>query len=302
VRSRQLLALAPRLLSGVVLALSGAYMIIYLYRWEWNRAIISGVFFVAAEVALAASMILRRLRGLGRQDAARPEPSPLVLDRLRSTPVDRPDPFAWLAPRGDRLSVFIPVLLGAGAILSTLAYIVERVAAVTAVPAVDRRLATRLAALNPPAEGLLGSRPIATEAAARRSEPGRGPAALASIGLAVAAIAVIGWLGLQALLEATQTRPDPADRPARTTIELSVAQLRTSVNPGAAVEALWVVCRSALGDLPVEAEVTPMGGDRVALVLEPGIGRLGARRVTGCLSDLRIDRVRASVREVESVD
>lgn len=120
--------------------------------------------------------------------------------------------------------------------------------------------------------------------------------------MAVAAIAVIGWLGVQALLEATQTRPDPADRPARTTIELSVAQLRTSFAPGAAVEALWVVWRSALGDLPVEAEVTPVGGDRVALVLEPGIGRLGARRVTGCLGDLRIDRVKASVLEVESVD
>jgi hypothetical protein len=297
-----LLARAPRLLSGVVLVLSGAYMIIYLYRWEWNRAIISGLFFVAAEVALAASMVLRHLQGLERQVAPRPEPSPLVLERLRSTPVERPDPFAWLAPRGDRLGVFVPVLLGAGAILSTLAYVVERVAEVTAVPAVDRRLATRLAALDPPAEGLLGNRPPASGAPSGPTRRQRGSGSLAATAVALAAITVLGWLGAQALLEATQTRPDPADRPTRTTIELSVDQLRTSFAPGAAVEALWVVCRSALGDLPVDAEVTPLGADRVALVLEPGIGRLGTRRVTGCLGDLRIDRVKASVRNVDDVD
>ena len=303
--SHGLLARAQRLLAGVVLVVSGAYMIVYLYRWEWNRAIISGVFFVAAEVALATSMIMRRLQRLERQApmAPTPAPSPLVLDRLRSTPVDRPDPFAWLRPRGDELGVFIPVLLGAGAILSTFAYVIERIAEATAVPVVDRRLATRLASLSPPGEGLLGSRSTAPAGArAGYRQPQRGPAAFAAAALALAALVVVGGFGVQALLEATQTRPDPADRPTRTTIELSVAQRHTSFAPDAAVDALWVVCRSALGDLPVDAEVTPLGGDRVALVLEPGIGRLGTRRVTGCLADLRIDRVKASVRNIDDVD
>lgn len=301
--SQGLLARAQRLLAGVVLVVSGAYMIIYLYRWEWNRAIISGVFFVAAEVALATSMIMRRLQRLERQEPPARAPSPLVLDRLRSTPVDRPDPFAWLRPRGDELGVFIPVLLGAGAILSTLAYVVERIAEATAVPVVDRRLATRLASLSPPVQGLLGSRPaVAVRARPGSARPRRGPGALAAAALAVAALVVAGVFGLQVLQDATQSRPDPADRPARTTIELSVAQRHTSFAPDAAVDALWVVCRAALGSLPVDAEVTSLGGDRVALVLEPGIGRLGTRRITGCLGDLRIDRVRASVRGVDSVD
>lgn len=299
--SRSILARAQRLVAGVVLILSGAYMMVYLYRWEWNRAIISGVFFVAAEVALATSMILRRLQRLERGGATALEPSPLVLDRIRSTPVDRPDPFAWLTPRGDRLSVFIPVLLGAGAILSTVAYVVERVAEITALPGVDRRLATRLAVLNPPAGGLLGSRGSTMGPAAGRG-PGRQPAVLAATTLAVAALVVVVWLGAQALLEATQTRPDPADRPTRTTIEVSVAQRLTTDAPDAAAEALWVGCRSTLGSLPVIAEVTPQGGDRVRLVLEPGIGRLSIRRLTGCLTDLRVNLVKASVLSVDSVD
>ena len=149
--TRQLVAGAQRLLAGVVLVLSGAYMIVYLYRWEWNRAIISGVFFVAAEVALATSMILRRLRALeGREAPQLAEASPRVLERIRETPVDRPDPFAWLRPRSGRLGVFVPVLLGAGAILSALAYVVERFAEATALPSVDRRLASRMSVVASP--------------------------------------------------------------------------------------------------------------------------------------------------------
>ena len=35
---------------GWVVALgSGAFMLLYLYRWEWNRALICGLFFVASE-------------------------------------------------------------------------------------------------------------------------------------------------------------------------------------------------------------------------------------------------------------
>ena len=59
-------------------------------------------------------------------------------------------------------------------------------------------------------------------------------------------------------------------------------------------------CRSTLGSLPTTASVVGLGGERVALILEPGIGRLGARRLTGCLSDLRVNLVRARVLDVQS--
>ena len=36
----------------VTLLASGAYVFVYLYRWEWNRAQVSAAIFVAAEVGL----------------------------------------------------------------------------------------------------------------------------------------------------------------------------------------------------------------------------------------------------------
>ena len=293
---RRFISVAQRLVAGVVLGLSGAYLIIYLYRWEWNRAIISGLFFVAAEVALATSMITRRLRAMERrQDPAAERPSP-VLRRLRATPVDRPDPFAWLrSTSSGGASVFVPVLLGAGVVLSALAYVVERIAEATAVPVLDRHLARRLSAFAPPPGGLVGSPPPQPA----RESVGRVRGHLLATILAVAAIAVVGWLGVQTLVEATQTRPDPAERPERTTIELAIAERGTGDGATEAVDALWVGCRSTLGSLPVTAEVVGLGGDRVAIVLEPGIGRLGTRRLTGCLTDLRVNLVLADVVDVD---
>ena len=199
-------------MAGIVLGLSGAYLLIYLYRWEWNRAIISGLFFVAAEVALATSMITRRLHAIEQRGQPPPaDHSTLVLDRLHSTPVDRPNPFGWLTATSSRgTGVFVPVLLGAGVILSAIAYVVERIAEATALPLLDRRLARRYESIALPANGLLRAPPSPHPTAARRRAPGR----VLATAIATAAILVIGWLGVQTLIEATQTRPDPAERPA----------------------------------------------------------------------------------------
>ena len=40
---------------------SGAYVFVYIYRWEWNRALIMLGFFVATEVALSTALVLRAL-------------------------------------------------------------------------------------------------------------------------------------------------------------------------------------------------------------------------------------------------
>ena len=56
--------------------------------------------------------------------------------------------------------MFVPVLLGAGVVLSGLAWIVDRIARLTAVPSMERGLARRLTTLQPPAGGLLGEAPV----------------------------------------------------------------------------------------------------------------------------------------------
>jgi hypothetical protein len=131
-----------------VLCSSGAYVFVYLYRWEWNRALVAGVFFLSAEVALGFAAVLHRLHGMG--------PDPRVAARVRDARPEPRHPFAWLAPEGGQMSVFVPVLMGAGIVLSGIAWLVERLAGATAGPVLERGLARRLSRLALPEDGLLG--------------------------------------------------------------------------------------------------------------------------------------------------
>lgn len=158
--------------NAVVLVASGAYVFIYLYRWEWNRALLAGLVFVAAEIGMAAAVVGDRMRRLeARIDSAmagraapgprparrNPDPDPGVLHRIREVSSPSPGPFQWLKPeRSTELGVFVPILLGAGVVASAVAWAVERLAARTARPALEHDLASRLGALAWP-DAPLGS-------------------------------------------------------------------------------------------------------------------------------------------------
>lgn len=190
-------------LAGVVtLGASGWYVAVYLARWEWNRALMAGVIFLAAELGLLGLMLLDRMArlerrldeprpvapraagspvrslpvswaggmeataataateatepaGPGHRRTVRTEPDPRVLARVRAAAPPSRRPFAWLDP-ADRLSVFVPVLLGAGVLLSGVAWLVERIARLAGGSTLDRRLAMRLDVLALPPGGLLG--------------------------------------------------------------------------------------------------------------------------------------------------
>ena len=135
-----------------VLAASGTYVALDLIRWEWTRAILTGVLFLAAEIALG-------FVHLGGQRPGAPAPAgrhDRIIARLHgaesapATPV-----FAWLRPDPRNTNVFVPLLMGAGLVLSGLAWVVERLARATAGLTSDRVVARRLAELGPPAGGLL---------------------------------------------------------------------------------------------------------------------------------------------------
>ena len=141
-------------IGGGVLASTALYFFVYLWRWEWNRALIAGLLFVATEVAMATATVLNRLRSLdGRLTA----PDPAVLARIRASAPPPRDHFEWLSPRSGRLGVFVPVLIGMGVVASGLAWLVERLARATAGPALERGLAVRLGPLAWPEAGLLPS-------------------------------------------------------------------------------------------------------------------------------------------------
>lgn len=139
----------------LTLMASGGYVFVYLYRWEWNRALVSGLIFVASEVALTSFLLSQRLRTTeAKLDALAGDRSSRALRRLEETAPPARAGFAWLA-RAERTNVFVPVLLGAGVMLSALAWLVERLARATARPTLERRLAGRLGELAPPAHGFL---------------------------------------------------------------------------------------------------------------------------------------------------
>ena len=151
------------LVAVVTLLASGAYFFVYLYRWEWNRAQVSAAIFIAAEIGIVASLLTNRMRRIERRlDRIGSEREQRRLQIIRTTAPPPRVSFAWLA-RTDRTSVFIPVLLGAGAVLSALAWVVERVAKATAGRAAEAGLASRLGLLELPANGLLdgGEDPLA---------------------------------------------------------------------------------------------------------------------------------------------
>jgi len=142
---------------------SGAYVFVYLYRWEWNRAQVSAAIFVAVEVGLVGWLLSERLRRVERRlEGAALDAEQRRLAVIRSTTPPTRVGFAWLAP-SDRMDVFIPVLLGAGALLSGVAWVVERLARATAGRSAEHSLARRLGALELPTGGLLeaGADPLA---------------------------------------------------------------------------------------------------------------------------------------------
>jgi len=137
-------------LAGIATLLVGAmYMIVSLNRWEWNRALFFGLIVIIAEIGLATGLILRKLGQL----TPRAEVDPIVLEALRETRPAHPNRFAWLEP--NRTNVFITFLVGGGVILSGIAWLVDRLAANTATPAGEERLARQLGPISYPRGGLL---------------------------------------------------------------------------------------------------------------------------------------------------
>lgn len=288
-----LVRLVGRLLTPVVLVVSGAYLVIYLYRWEWNRALISGLFFLAAEVAYVGASLRREIRSLAARAAAAEEQAERRLHaRLGETAAHPARPFGWLRDSVTRgTGVFVPVLLGAGMILSALAFAVERIAGALARNAVDPITVHHLVGLEPLDRGLLSPRP---EGGRPRQRPVTSPVARAGRLVGAALLAVAGAGAIDLLADATQSRPAPIDPDTSTTIDLQVEQRRAR-SALAAAEALAVACQGTLRGGTEVTHIAAQDDDRVEIVVEPGLSELRRRRLFGCLEDATVDLVQAHV-------
>jgi hypothetical protein len=143
------------LIAAATMAATGSYVFIYLARWEWNRALVSAAIFLAAELGLVALMLIARLQ---RVEAALTAPvgaDPRIRHHIREAGAPEAEVgFDWLV-QPHQTGVFVPVLMGAGVVLSAIAWVVERIAKATVGPVAERGLSRRLGPLELPQHGLL---------------------------------------------------------------------------------------------------------------------------------------------------
>lgn len=143
------------LLLLVTLVAAGWYFFAYLFWWEWNRALVAGVIMVGAEVALATLFVMARLDELRRKVDVASSRAERIRAHLDAAP-SRGGRFAWLV-KTDSMNVFVPILLGAGVLISGLAWLVERIARLTQRGNTNTGLVRQLAALAPPSGGFLSA-------------------------------------------------------------------------------------------------------------------------------------------------
>ncbi len=137
-------------LAGIGTALMATgYMVVSLNRWEWNRALFFGLIVLMAEVGLATGLVLRKLNEIANHR------DPDVAAIMRAARPPTPDRFAWMKREVGQLDVFITFLVGGGVLLSLMAWVVDRVASVTATPTMEQKLVTRMAAISYPRGGLI---------------------------------------------------------------------------------------------------------------------------------------------------
>lgn len=283
------------LVSGLVILSSGTYLFVYLYRWEWNRALIAGVIFIAAEIALAAMMILEKLRVMEQRIAdASPQASTALEDIRSSAPLPR-KPFRWLTGGDGDLSVFIPVLMGAGVIFSGIAWAIERFARITARPALEQGLALRLQPLALPEGGFLS--PVDVPAPLPRSGHARFRFAFYTM-LTAAALS----FGVDALGDLTQNRPalDMITAP-RATLTLEITREGWVRSEEDAAHSLWHACRQTVSPRFKASGFTQQGDGFVTMTITPAPGESTQRRLSGCLQDATLDNVMARIVGFEAV-
>jgi hypothetical protein len=283
-------------LATVILAVSSIYVVIDLARWEWNRAVISALVMIAALIVLVAMLIFRQLHRIEqRMDALERAGHADTLGALRSANAAAAGRhFQWLERPPDGLGVFIPVLLGAGVLMSLVAYLIERIAGLFAAVTLDPRTASKLGADLPLGNGLAPSAHLDS----MTRPPARRPTALVTVLVLTLALS----MGAVVLLrELTQTRPGEVAAAGTTTVVLDIDQRRQSRPLPTVAEDLFGSCRSRLpGDVELTV-ITQVDDERVMIEFDRSLGRTGRVRIVGCLEDHTLDRVRADVLSIESM-
>ena len=277
---------------------AATYVLVYLYRWEWHRALVAGVFMLALEVGIGFALVIERLRGIeSRMDAS----ERAAIEATRRTIAEtRPEPseqFDWLKDAANRMSVFIPILLGAGVVLSALAWGVERLARLTARPTLERQLVLRLQPLTLPSGALLGMAPATLPTRPHVSQPRSWRWLI--LPLAIIPALVLGE-AMDGLADATQNRPDTVVSGSAGRVVLRVENRNVPSADLEMARALWGACAVQIGTTYRLTGLEMLDGGRVELRVRPAVGKYAERRLRGCFEDATTDVVRAEVLDVSA--
>lgn len=311
-RSTRLAALA----SAIVLLTAAAYMVVYIARWEWTRALISASVLIAMLSIVSTVLVLSRISELAALvraatgsgsdgalpggasrapdstgaagHAARSAPtssaSTATAEALRDAGRTHADQhFAWLHDTS-RTGVFIPVLLGAGMILSAIAWLVERLSGALAGATLDRRLADEIPLDLPLSDRPDRPVPIIRTRAMRSTRT-------TVVATAIAVLALV--VGVEMTRRVTQSNEAENTAAGTTSIVLDVRSSPTRDATDTAT-VLWSVCARQLDEAPAITAIAT-AGRLVAFKVDRSLGRTAQRRVMGCLEDFTLDRVVAEV-------
>mgnify|MGYP001157635131 CR=1 FL=1 len=292
--------------AGWATALAAAgYVVVYLYRWEWQRALLSGVLLLVVEVLLVAALVLSRLGALRRRLGTAEARTEELLRRVEESGGPDGDvrggrgAFRWLDEGGGRSFVFVPVLVATGAVLSGLALVIRWLAGATVRPGADRRLAGRLAALTAPEGGIAGGARLEDRPAVPPARPGR--VAAGAVGALAAGALLLAAVDL--LADVTQTRPGQTPD-AEATVVVFRVEVRSGGSdgdgPGAgdvaqAARELWQSCVRSTSVVRQETSLSGLGGGVFSGALRPALPRHDVLRLRGCLADASAGRALAEV-------
>lgn len=296
---------------------AGTYLIVYLYRWQWQRAMICGVLLLVVEVMLFGLVTLgrlnrieERLRDTDRRQRELDARTEDVLTRLREPAAAREETrFRWLEDPAERSYVFVPVLMVAGVVLSGLAWVVQKIATATGKPA-ERRLAGRLAVLSAPdpAPTPAPSADPATPDDLDDLPPlgagtSRGRTARRTIVAALCA-ALLGAL-VVGLADLTQTREEEANDSEATSVVVQVDLRGTDLSAARrtlAAQQIWAACRDSTAMPLRHVALGDLGDGMFAGVVRPALTEHDLMRLRGCLEDATLERAHLTVVAVGDVD
>lgn len=286
------------LLGGVAATAAGVYLFVYLYRWEWQRAVTAGLLLIIVEIFLVATVLLARLGRLERRLADTEKRADEVRRRLDQSREASPERFRWLDTRhlggGNDTYVFVPVLMAAGVALSAVALLIQKIAAARGRAGAERRLAGRLAHLAAPPGGVRAVAPDIEERPA--VPPGRPGRTLIRTGLWLAAAGLLAFLTF-ALADAIQTRPSSLPDSAASTVVFRV-EVRGSDEASARDQAardFWETCLRSTAVRAEQARLTELEDGVYAGVVRPAHSEHDLLRLRGCLMDATANRAQAMV-------